>query len=238
MVKSARATVSVQSILSASNFYEVLGLQQSGKKLNVGSAYKRACLAVHPDKCDEEGAEDAFSMLHDAYETLSDKTKKDAYDDHLAHPERNVVRDGPYQRAARFMSENSRTRPMSDEATLRREAEKRRERYAANLDTIRAAEKRRDEARQAHLAEERERVSERAPHHPTAPALLNTADHATRSMHVRSSPRLAGPGPAGESQSCGTSARRSSTLSARLGSSARCSAPRKRRCEGQRRWPF
>ena len=47
------------------------------------AAYKKAALRCHPDKCQEQGAEDAFCKLRDAFSVLSDPQLREVYNAEL-----------------------------------------------------------------------------------------------------------------------------------------------------------
>eukprot|EP00906_Rhabdomonas_costata_P007954 RCo011365 len=64
----------VQRILKAKNFFEVLELSLPEVTTeDVRKAHKRLVLKVHPDKCSEPGAEEAFGEVTKAVELLSDE---------------------------------------------------------------------------------------------------------------------------------------------------------------------
>ena len=61
------------AILNAKDHFQVLGLPArrcGGTELR--KAYRSIALRVHPDKCDEEGALDAFRRLQEAFAVLND----------------------------------------------------------------------------------------------------------------------------------------------------------------------
>ena len=63
----------VASILNARDHFQVLGLHPrrcGGQELR--KAYKMTALKVHPDKCSDDRADEAFSRLQEAYKILSD----------------------------------------------------------------------------------------------------------------------------------------------------------------------
>ena len=61
--------------------YEVLGVSRSASAAEIKKAYYKLAKKMHPDlNKDDEKAADNFSELQDAYETLSDAEKRQAYD--------------------------------------------------------------------------------------------------------------------------------------------------------------
>ncbi|XP_074925940.1 dnaJ homolog subfamily B member 2-like [Chelonoidis abingdonii] len=63
-------------------YYEALGIPRSASSDDIKKAYRRAALKWHPDKNQEnkEHAERKFKEIAEAYEVLSDKSKRDLYD--------------------------------------------------------------------------------------------------------------------------------------------------------------
>lgn len=68
--------------LSGSDFYKILGLQRDCSEKEISKAYKKLALEFHPDRNpdNKEVAEENFKKICQAYEVLSDKTKRKAYD--------------------------------------------------------------------------------------------------------------------------------------------------------------
>lgn len=68
------------------DLYDLLGLKHDrwmASADEIKSAYKKAALVHHPDKASEEArpaAEERFKLIQDAYETLSDPTKRREFD--------------------------------------------------------------------------------------------------------------------------------------------------------------
>ena len=63
--------------------YEALGLSRGCTQKDIKKAYRRAALKHHPDKvkeCDREASEQKFKDVNQAYEILSDESKKSLYD--------------------------------------------------------------------------------------------------------------------------------------------------------------
>jgi hypothetical protein len=82
-------------------YYKVLDLKRipgeagSGEDANIEKRIKRAyrtkSLALHPDKNLERGASDAFKIVSEAYECLSDKACRNNYDSNIQVMERQIA---------------------------------------------------------------------------------------------------------------------------------------------------
>lgn len=62
------------------DYYEVLGVPKSASEAELKSAYRKQALAWHPDRNKDSGAEAKFKEVNEAYEILSNKDKRAAYD--------------------------------------------------------------------------------------------------------------------------------------------------------------
>lgn len=63
------------------DYYEVLGVQKNADNNDIKSAYRKLALQYHPDRNpDNKEAEEKFKEATEAYEVLSDQTKRDKYD--------------------------------------------------------------------------------------------------------------------------------------------------------------
>jgi molecular chaperone DnaJ len=63
------------------DLYSVLGVAKGATEKEIKSAYRKLALQWHPDKHKgEKGAETKFKEINQAYEILSDKSKKQRYD--------------------------------------------------------------------------------------------------------------------------------------------------------------
>ncbi|CAM3794859.1 molecular chaperone DnaJ [Alkalicoccus chagannorensis] len=66
--------------MSKRDFYEVLGVDQNASEQEIKKAYRKLARQYHPDVNKEEGAEEKFKEVKDAYDTLSDSQKRAHYD--------------------------------------------------------------------------------------------------------------------------------------------------------------
>lgn len=62
------------------DFYKILGIQKGASDDEIKKAYRKLALKYHPDKNKAAGAEERFKEIAEAYEVLSDKKKRDIYD--------------------------------------------------------------------------------------------------------------------------------------------------------------
>lgn len=66
--------------MSKRDYYEVLGLDKSATKNDIRKAYRSLSKKYHPDLNKADDAEEKFKEVTEAYEVLSDETKKANYD--------------------------------------------------------------------------------------------------------------------------------------------------------------
>ena len=62
------------------DYYDALGVEPSAGEAEIKAAYRRLARKYHPDVSKEEGAEERFKAVNEAYEVLRDKEKRASYD--------------------------------------------------------------------------------------------------------------------------------------------------------------
>lgn len=62
------------------DFYKILGIGKGASDDEIKKAYRKLALKYHPDKNKTPQAEERFKEIAEAYEVLSDKKKRDIYD--------------------------------------------------------------------------------------------------------------------------------------------------------------
>ena len=74
------------------DYYEMLGIAKSASKDEIKSAYRKLALKYHPDKNPgNKEAEEKFKEINEAYEILSDDSKKQQYDKNNFHHQREFL---------------------------------------------------------------------------------------------------------------------------------------------------
>jgi DnaJ-class molecular chaperone len=62
------------------DFYKILGISRTATDDEIKKAYRKLALKYHPDKNKAANAEEQFKLVAEAYEVLSDKKKREIYD--------------------------------------------------------------------------------------------------------------------------------------------------------------
>eukprot|EP01041_Mallomonas_annulata_P005331 gene5331-10658_t len=71
-------------------YYKILGLDKDADKLAIKKAYRSKSLDIHPDKNPSKSADEAFSVVNEAYECLVDSTCRKDYDSKLEDAEEQI----------------------------------------------------------------------------------------------------------------------------------------------------
>ncbi|TVP85026.1 MAG: molecular chaperone DnaJ [Alkalicoccus sp.] len=66
--------------MSKRDFYDVLGVDKNAEEQEIKKAYRKLARKYHPDVNKEADAEEKFKEVKDAYDTLSDSSKRAHYD--------------------------------------------------------------------------------------------------------------------------------------------------------------
>ena len=62
------------------DYYSILLIDRNSTKLEIKESYKKMALKYHPDRNQEEGSEEHFKKISEAYQVLSDENKRKIYD--------------------------------------------------------------------------------------------------------------------------------------------------------------
>ena len=62
------------------NYYKTLGVDRNASEQDIKKVYKRMAFKFHPDKNKDPGTEEKFKEIAEAYEVLSNETKRQQYD--------------------------------------------------------------------------------------------------------------------------------------------------------------
>jgi len=78
---ASEAAAFIKKVSSAGDdYYRILGIEKGATDDEIKKAYRKLALRLHPDKCQENGAEEAFKKVVEAFSVLSDADKRRKYD--------------------------------------------------------------------------------------------------------------------------------------------------------------
>jgi molecular chaperone DnaJ len=67
------------------NLYAILGVAPNASDEEIKKVYRSLAMRYHPDRNDAPGAEARFKAVTKAYEILSDRTKREEYNQSVNH---------------------------------------------------------------------------------------------------------------------------------------------------------
>jgi molecular chaperone DnaJ len=62
------------------DYYEILGLERNATDEDIKKAFRKLAFKYHPDHNQDDKTGESFKEINEAYETLSDREKRDSYD--------------------------------------------------------------------------------------------------------------------------------------------------------------
>ena len=81
--------------MGSESYYDVLGLPRKATETDIKKAYRNLAKKYHLDVCKDPGAEEKFKSINEAYDVLSDETKRRQYDQ-LGHDNFTNASKGNY----------------------------------------------------------------------------------------------------------------------------------------------
>lgn len=80
-MSASQRSISTTSSLSAPDYYKILGISKNSSSKEIKKAYYQLAKKYHPDtNKDDPNAKKKFQEVSEAYEILSDDTKRKEYD--------------------------------------------------------------------------------------------------------------------------------------------------------------
>ncbi len=91
------------------NYYEMLGINKSASSSEIKKAYRTLAIKYHPDRnLGNKAAEEKFKDINEAYEVLSDQTKRVQYDQSISR--KNFIDKAGFGNFGRNNNNGSKTR--------------------------------------------------------------------------------------------------------------------------------
>lgn len=87
--------------MGAKSYYDILNVPKNANEKEIKKAYRTLTKKYHPDVCSEEGCEDTFKEINEAYDVLSDPQKRAQYD-RLGHDTFTNASKGSYSGGGGF----------------------------------------------------------------------------------------------------------------------------------------
>jgi DnaJ-class molecular chaperone len=69
----------ISTVWCGKDYYKILSVSKSASTADIKRAYRKLSLKYHPDKNSAPDAAEKFAEISVAYDVLSDKEKRDAY---------------------------------------------------------------------------------------------------------------------------------------------------------------
>lgn len=103
------------------DYYATLGIEKDATIAEIKIAYRKLSIKFHPDKNDGDAFfEKMFLRIQEAYETLSDPVKKNAYDTQLSNLEySNANQQNNFQPVIEFFESNTNSFYNGDDITFK-----------------------------------------------------------------------------------------------------------------------
>ena len=71
--------------MAKADYYDTLGVSRDASSAQIKKAYKKLAMKYHPDRnAGDKKSEEKFKELSEAYEVLSDSSKRQTYDQFLS----------------------------------------------------------------------------------------------------------------------------------------------------------
>ena len=127
-VKRLTRRIISSALKDGASLYDVLGVETSATDRDIKVAYRDIAALIHPDKCSEENATEAFKKVNEANEVLSDAARRSIYDAEQARAAAPAPAEPPSPPAPRRRAPPKRKTPKPKRS--KRKAPKRKARAA------------------------------------------------------------------------------------------------------------